>query len=523
MSYDLTTEPWIPVRWCDGKVGPEAVGLCDALTQAHRIREVTTESPLQTVALYRLLQALFLRLYPESGDEATWMALWEQGHFDVELVSNYFDQRRERFDLLHPKRPFYGHPNPPVSETSTVAKLFEFEASKNNPTLFDHTTDADVRRLSPDRAARGVVALQATALAGGRSHEQDKWVYYANAPLVTGTVFWLQGNSLFDALLLNSPPTAEGRIQPDDDEAAWEREGAISAAASRSERGYVDYLTWQSRFVSLIPEDEEGRSVLRLSQGEAWDSTTRDPLMAVRISKEKGEYPLKIRPGRSLWRDAHVLLGSRLTGHGSPPPTFNWLTTLELDYGIVPEDGSWNADAFGLGTGDGSVIHRSALAIVRHERMPVYPAVLRSLERQRVLEAALGQAERQANNLRVACRACADVLAGGDAERLKKLTQALGALPRYWATLGAQFDSWLDSLARLEVEEGEYDALTDVSRVRLDAHLAAWTRDAFNAARDAYRAATRSFTASPRHFKAVARGEHVLRPVAAFKDALSAT
>ena len=76
-TFDLRTEPWIPVRYVDGKSGE--VGLRNALVEAHHIRELDLDNPMETAALYRLLLALTIRINPETEDESAWFDRWDEG------------------------------------------------------------------------------------------------------------------------------------------------------------------------------------------------------------------------------------------------------------------------------------------------------------------------------------------------------------------------------------------------------------------------------------------------------------
>src|SRR4051812_27990013 len=103
MPFLLTTEPWIPVRTLDG--AHTEWSLAATLARAHEIECVHDPSPLITLALHRLLLAILHRVFGPR-DFATWRTLFERGSFDMDVLGAYFEQWRERFDLLHPERPF---------------------------------------------------------------------------------------------------------------------------------------------------------------------------------------------------------------------------------------------------------------------------------------------------------------------------------------------------------------------------------------------------------------------------------
>ncbi len=510
-SFDLTTEPWIPVRWHDGSA--DEVSLRTALTEAHAIREVFADSPLQTIALYRLLQALTLRIFLEpDGDRITaddvdrWYALYDRGHFDPAPIHAYFDawqDEKERFDLLHPERPFYQHPEPMTSKETPVTKLFAAQASGNNPTLFDHAVDDGPHAVSLAEAARGLVATQALALGGGHS----KPFYYSDAPLVAGAVFWIRGRSLFEALLINTPPTDDARMAPGS-LPSWERD-ELPEPSARIEEGYLDYLTWPSRRVLLLTDtNEEGQHVvvaIKMSQGDKREAGgANDPLMAFKYSKKAGLYPLKLNKDRALWRDANIFMQVFSETTGGAPRTVEWATS-ELD------KARWWVDVFGV-VNDQAKIERW-----EHTRMPIYRTIVRDEARQHDLQRALERAEYQADILERATRECAayllasgkgyDDLGSQGRSDARELAKAIGAVPRFWTQVEEPFFEWLERLAAPDADP--------------DLELARWTREIFQIARSAYQQATDSLGDSARHHRARVAGQGRLRPSASYKDLLA--
>ncbi|MCE7933304.1 MAG: type I-E CRISPR-associated protein Cse1/CasA [Chlorobi bacterium CHB2] len=237
-AFDLTTEEWIPLITHHGDL--QTVGLRDALARSHEFREVYCNSPLETIALNRLLLALAIRIFPESLDEDMWMEMYNRGSFNSTPITEYFDKWQERFDLLHPERPFYQHPSPLNPNNFGINKLFFEQSSGNNATLFGHEIDETPPQTTLSMAARGLVALQSFAIGGliGAGLPSE------HAPMVATAVFWLRGNSLFDALMLNAPPDERCRLGTTnvEDSPTWEKE-VLPGGARRVPSGYLDYLT----------------------------------------------------------------------------------------------------------------------------------------------------------------------------------------------------------------------------------------------------------------------------------------
>ena len=535
MTYDLTTEPWIPVRWTEGESGESAVGLREALTEAHRIAEVAAPSPLETVAIYRLLQALFVRLYvhPEDADDdedwtdTAWDDVWSAERFDASHVNAYFDRWQSeaadppRFDLFQPERPFYGHPDPATPNTGPLSWLTPTRAKGNNETLFDHTLDTANDPLTPAEAARALLAAHVYSLGGLAGPGRPS---YQEGPLVSGLVFWIRGRSLFEALLLNTPSDEAARLaSPEGDAPAWER--PLPGDDDRPETGYLDYLTWQSRHVRLVAEEQDGETVVtdvHLRSGPKWVSAARDPLMAYRVSRKGEEYPFKLQPGVTLWRRAPVWLGLRLEGEraGYPPRTF---AALAGRSGF--EDRAEVVDVFGLAN------NKAKMELIRHERSPLFPAVLRLRPLQEAVDEAVQRADRQMQSLRRALRTFTETLAPGKPEDVRTRAEGLQAEERFWTWLetgflfGGEhepgFEDWLGDLADLpSTDEVRAEKLSDDTTDEMRRHLARWTRTLHRAAMQAYDEATHDFVTSPRRLEAVARGRNALRPAKAYKDLL---
>ncbi|ENO84806.1 type I-E CRISPR-associated protein Cse1/CasA, partial [Thauera aminoaromatica] len=101
--FNLVDEPWIPVRWLDGRHGE--LGIRDTLLQAERIAEIQDASPLVVAALHRFLLAVLYRALegPADGQQAkTWFKQgWAGGKIEA-----YLEKWRERFWLFDPRYPF---------------------------------------------------------------------------------------------------------------------------------------------------------------------------------------------------------------------------------------------------------------------------------------------------------------------------------------------------------------------------------------------------------------------------------
>ena len=530
--FDLLTEPWVPVldAGTDLRETPGApvrhrlVGLREALVRAHEVREVYADSPLETVALNRLLLALLLDAALPGPDRDRWTALRGAGRLDAVALDGYLDGVRaehgERFDLLDADRPFYQHPAPLARDATTLSQLFHAEASGNNGTLFGHEMDdpprpdgEPARRLGLAEAARAVLAAQTYGLGGlaGSAAAGGRLAAFRHAPLVSGAVFWLRGDSLFDALLLNAPPDAEvWKVTRAEDKPAWRR--GLPDPEPRRPEGLRDLLTWQARRITLVTETAPGGGVVAtgvyLSNGESIEAEgVPDPMMAREESKKTGVYPLGLRSEKAVWRDADLLHTVTEPGARGAPSTFRALGALAYR-GVVSSDEhpAWTADVFGV------VNDKSKMLRWQHGRVPVYPAVLADERRLDALRDVIEDAGEQATGkrgLRPAVRTTAEYLLSpplpgsddrpnADTKAVTALAESLDAERRFWQSIETPF---LDTLRQI----AEAD---DLDAVRLG-----WARVLWDRAGRAFDDATSALDRSARHLQARARGLHALQPV----------
>jgi CRISPR system Cascade subunit CasA len=314
-SFNLVEEPWAPcIRHDDGAL--IELGLRDALVQAHTLRQVHAEPSIVTAGLLRLMLAVLHRVFGPDGDEG-WQRLWQAGRWDAAALDAYFERWRHRFDIFDDDRPFAQVSTPPRGKPRPGNAL-RFEGAKGvTATLFDHTTDADVIELSPALAARRLLAYLAFHPAGLSGGGQPN---YTDSPWSRGAIFVVEGHNLFETLALNLLPPQYRLPAAGDDRPAWEQEDPFRQRASPG--GHLDYLTWPSRRMRLIPElSYDGRVVVSrfyVSPGLRLDPETRvsDPMKCYRVRRKKRSF-VYVAPERPLWRDVAAIFG--LSGSSRPP------------------------------------------------------------------------------------------------------------------------------------------------------------------------------------------------------------
>jgi CRISPR system Cascade subunit CasA len=469
-SFNLVTEKWIPCVTDRGTA--EEFSLSEVLTQAHRIRELSDDSPLVTVALHRLLLALLHRNFgPASFDE--WKALWRPGAWDEAKLKAYFEQWKDRFELFDKARPFYQVL--PMTKTVTVKKgkvkteqiktevvdhlpistLVQEAAAATNATLFDHRMDASPQTMEASEAARYLVARQGYSISEGSG--------YAESVGADGYTVLVKGKNLFETLALNLVPYSQETPIPHQEEKGiskdkpiWEQEHPQRAddKGEAQPLGYLDYLTWQSRKIHLIGNDETHRvshcqrvKNLKLnSQAEIFD-----PLKGYEKSDNKGWFARRVNEEKALWRDSHSLLeeAESLTDPKSKrPEVFNHLALIASAQRRkeIIADSKYAFAIYGMNNKNG----KASFKLWVREQLPLPLPYLTSAALTSQLRRAIEIAESieggsPTKGLRAALKKLSLSLVGE--KEWGDLAKSFGAEEFYWSSLNAPFKKLLSDLA----------------------------------------------------------------------------
>ncbi len=445
--FNLLESPWIPCTRKDGP--PVTLGLRDALTQSHQLYEIYGESPLVTVALYRLLLAVLHRALAGPRDWRQWEQLWQAGQWNEAQLDDYLSRWHHRFDLFDPDRPFYQAFDERVPDPTSINRLIHEMAHGSNATLFDHHLEEENPALTPAEAARALIAIQAFGLGGfgmGRLSHTD-------APCTGGIVFLVQGETLFETLALNllryPDEGLPGQAQ-EEDRPVWEMDDPFEPERSVP-LGYLDYLTWQNRRILFFPEPTANGPVVR-GMTEAPALRLKDgilePMMHYADKGRAGLRPLSFREGRALWRDSAALFRLRTKGY-RPPLVFDWLAEL-VEEGCLELHQTRRYVALGMSK------HQAKVNFYRSERMPLPLAYLRQESLVEGLTESLKMAESVAKQLWGAVRTLAILVLSPDADiqegrkpAREDLDQLMGqwAVERhYWVQLETPFQETTENL-----------------------------------------------------------------------------
>ena len=267
-SFSLLTEPWIRCQRTDGN--DVLLSLQEVFEGSSAVAGLRGDSPTQDYAVLRVLLAIFWRAHRheataapgqtfdfEEWREDTWLAATEGG--PDRAVLEYLDQHSDRFDLLHPTRPFMQVADLRTSKDSRfpVARIIP-EAESG---YFTMRAGAGLDSLSVEEAARWVIHTQAYDYSGIKSGAVgDQRVKGGRGyPIGTGWTGMtggttILGDTLRETLVLNTAPSVFQRSEAD--LPVWEREPDGPAERTvPTPSGPSDFATWQSRRIRLFPAD----------------------------------------------------------------------------------------------------------------------------------------------------------------------------------------------------------------------------------------------------------------------------
>ncbi len=372
-SFDLISRPWLPVQYEDGSTGE--LSLHDVFARAGEVRRLVGDLPTQELALLRLLLAILYDAFDEADGRAGgapaqlehWVALRDADSF--EAVAGYLDRYRDRFDLLHPERPFFQvaglH-----TQKHEVASLNRIVADVPNGEAFFSMRRPGVDRLGLAEAARWLVHTHAYDSSGiksgmeGDARVKGGKVYPQGVGWVGGLggVF-AEGVSLRETLLLNLIPTDEGILtsEPKADLPVWRREtppgpGEVEGdPAVPRPAGPRDLYTWQSRRLLLHTEGPDVTGVVlgygdplapaNRQKAEPMTGWRRSPAQEKKLGRQLIYLPRQHDPSRAAWRGLASLLYAQqqdgdTTGRGTdrsrPAGVVRWLALLSTE-GVLPK------------------------------------------------------------------------------------------------------------------------------------------------------------------------------------------
>ncbi|MER6240842.1 type I-E CRISPR-associated protein Cse1/CasA [Streptomyces clavifer] len=351
-SFDLTTQPWIPVLRSNGE--QDELSLRQVFEQASELRRIIGDLPTQEFALVRLLLAVAHDALAGPADIDDWSDLWS----DVQcfaLVGPYLEAHARRFDLLDTTVPFFQTAGLRTSKDE-VFSLNRIVADVPNGEPFFSARMPDVDRLTFAEAARWVVHAHAYDTSGIKTGvDGDKRVKGGKVyPLGVGWAGNLGGvfverPTLRETLLLNLVAEDTNGVRIDEQDApAWRRAPCGPGGAERAPSGVRDLYTWQTRRLRLH-FDEQGVHGVVLGYGDPLSPRNkhdREPMTAWRRSlaqeKKLRESPIYLPrdhdPERAAWRGiASLIADTSVSGQGADAPAYLRPRVLEWVARLVSE------------------------------------------------------------------------------------------------------------------------------------------------------------------------------------------
>lgn len=466
-KFNLIDEAWIPCLMLETNETKD-LSLFEALSEAHKIKEIVHNSPLVVVSLHRLLLAILHRNFgPKSFDE--WKQLWQEGSWDAEKLGNYFEKNKDRFNLFDKERPFYQYPEVTKkggkeADILPIETLMQENATGNNATLFDHSFEAEPKSCSYAEAARYLIARHSFSFAGGVSFPFN----FSNGMLVSGFSVLATGRNLFETLALNLVIYYRDKpipIQDDEDVTDvpfWEREELVQATEKDKDGtiplGYLDYLTWQSRRIKLIKneETEQVKSCQLQQNFKLKESTPIFDPFKVYVKGESGFYPLNLREDKSLWRSSHTIL-QQATSIDNRSSLFSHLKKVQSMIANGEIEGLKN-HAFSI---FGVINDQASVKLWANEKLPISLVYLDDNTLLSHLETAINFCEavgivlekatrtlRKEINIQAWESSLKSVKPQDRAKQEKKLINTLPTLSIYWSKLESGFYRLLSDLPK---------------------------------------------------------------------------
>ena len=344
-----------------------------------------------------------------------------------------------RFDLFSKDYPFYqtaGFENlsvkkdkKPTIEKKNISKLNIALSSGGNKTLFDHNLESEFVGFTPAECARFLLVAQNYSFSGlARTSvriSEGSIAYqgsFYNSHLVGHVMVLLIGSSLFETLMLNTLIYKEEKpdsvpTQLTNDSPIWEKGSKCLATGKRNPTGYLEFLTWKSRHIRLLPETQDNRVLVRymfFGQAEKLDSVD-DPLCWYR-SHENGSKQLRLTVEKAYWRDSGALFQFALENEKVPPYALKQLSYL-LNRRLM-QDQHNRAIVIGLANEQANPL------LWRQELFPVPSVLLQNKEKVMLLSLWLEHAEKSAWMLREAVVYFVAYLLNDDVGKVQELASS---------------------------------------------------------------------------------------------------
>lgn len=324
MKFDITIEPWLPVKTLTGEA--KTVNLLELLEEAHRLQGLEGLNPMEEYSVLRFFSVFLSAAYrPEIWEDK--MELLDSGCFDMGKIRAYIEMCRKEgvsFDIFDEKRPFMqATPNPKDDQEKNLkspAVLDSTRASGNNHMHYDHTLEDDVV-MTPAEAFRGLLSAQifCTAMSGG---------YPSNVYGAPPMFYLPKGANLFESLVLSMVTVSSD--EPADSE-LWRNPSEIIPKEEVTSAPLLYGLFFPARRIRLVEDDGVVRRVyyqpgLHFTGFAGWT----DPHTAYRLNKDNVMVSVKPNIDKEGWRNIGTLTAQFAeNGRGVPTSLKEYKEILE--------------------------------------------------------------------------------------------------------------------------------------------------------------------------------------------------
>ncbi len=513
-EFNLIEEPWIPCIDLEGK--QVEYGISETLLRAHELGEICDDSPLVTVAIHRLLLAILYRVFEGPSETRQWKKLFLADAFpDDDALGVYFAKWHDRFFLFDGSHPFMQVAGLDLNEykldgkvknakSDGMMRLSKEAPDKGGRILFDHRMGNEKPDYEPKQIAKMILAAQSYAGTGVASGgkigiEEIKPSACQFAPCVDGLILWLQGDSLFQTLMLNLVPH---EVCPSD-LPAWEDNNIVRSAINSWSSG-ISFTGPIQRFASLsrFIRAENKKSIF-FTNGVKTATDSNDPMKAYyRAADDMPYVASKLLEHKAAWRDANTLFAVGV-GNRKPPECLNFAARM-TGSGVAAHGAQYRANVVGLATKQDKGL------LWRHERMPVPLALLNDLNMVERLGIVLKSAEQGASELYDRTKRIAKLYLAPTAENdngrkpddkdIAKMIEYLDPRPAYWARLERHFFDLLERIPNdWDRANGQWKPDDEQAATN------AWREQVKREAERALQESTRSLGTTARAIQSVAR------------------
>lgn len=362
-KFNLLDEPWIKVM--DLNLREEEVSLKTLFENAHLYTALSGETSTQNAALLRFLLAILMTVfyrYNPDGEEdpiteddwdadqvlERWEMIWENGQFSVDTINKYLEKWRDRFWLFDPERPFYQVPNQDYGTSYPTSKtLFgDVKASNNKKTMqhFSLRLEKELSVMPFNEAARWLIHYNAYCVNvkwDKKYGDQKNKIPSEIGRLGNLGLIYIEGQNLFETLMLNLTPLKDGYEIWGVPKPVWERDqvdrrqGIVDAMPDNLPELY----TIPSRRVELLSQSNKVTGY-RALLGEHYERQNcfSEQMTIWRKYEKKGENPYYLPKLHDVkiqaWREFPALFDIRDVDHR--PGLILWIERLIKEKMIEP-------------------------------------------------------------------------------------------------------------------------------------------------------------------------------------------